>query len=51
MYRLQKILIVYLCKTFFNIFANFGCELLQNAFGSRALPGPAGRAIALPQTL
>jgi len=28
----------------------FGCELHQNAFGGRALPGPAGRAIVLPQT-
>ena len=26
-----------------------GCELHQNAFGGRALPGPAGGAIALPQ--
>jgi len=26
-----------------------GCKLLQNAFGGRALPGPAGRAIALPR--
>ena len=24
-----------------------GCELLQNAFGGRAPPGPAGGAIAL----
>ena len=28
-----------------------GCELHRNAFGGRALPGPAGGAIALPQTL
>ena len=28
-----------------------GCELHQNAFGGRAPPGPAGGAIALPQTL
>jgi len=27
-----------------------GCELHQNAFGGRAPPGPAGGAIALPQT-
>jgi len=26
------------------------CELHQNAFGSRAMPGAAGVAIALPQT-
>jgi len=26
------------------------CELHQNVFGGRALPGPAGGAIALPQT-
>jgi len=26
-----------------------GCELLQNAFGGRAPPGPAGGAMALPQ--
>jgi len=26
------------------------CELHQNAFGGRAPPGPAGGAIALPQT-
>jgi len=35
-----------------NRFANFGlwqCDLHQNAFGSRALPGPAGGAIALRQ--
>jgi len=28
----------------------WGCELHQNAFGGRAPPGPAGGAIALPQT-
>jgi len=28
-----------------------GCELHKNAFGGRASPGPAGKAIALPQTL
>jgi len=28
-----------------------GCELHQNAFGGRAPSGPAGGAIALPQTL
>ena len=27
-----------------------GCELHQNALGGRAPPGPAGGAIALPQT-
>ena len=27
-----------------------GCELHENAFGSRAQPGPTGGAIALPQT-
>jgi len=27
-----------------------GCGLHQNAFGGRALPGPAGEAIVLPQT-
>ena len=27
------------------------CELHKNAFGGRALPGPSGGAIALPQTL
>ena len=27
-----------------------GCELHKNAFGCRAPPGPAGEAIALPQT-
>ena len=27
-----------------------GCKLHQNAFGGRALPGPAGGAIVLPQT-
>ena len=27
-----------------------GSELQQNAFGGRAPPGPAGGAIALPQT-
>jgi len=27
-----------------------GCELHKNAFGGRAPPGPAGGAIALPQT-
>ena len=27
-----------------------GCELHQNAFGGRALLGPAGGDIALPQT-
>ena len=27
-----------------------GSELHQNAFGGRAPPGPAGGAIALPQT-
>jgi len=27
-----------------------GCEFHENAFGGRALPGPAGGAIALPQT-
>ena len=27
-----------------------GCELHQNAFGGRAPPGPAGGAIAFPQT-
>jgi len=27
----------------------FGCELHKNAFGGRALPGPAGGAIALSQ--
>jgi len=27
-----------------------GCELHQNAFGSRAPPGPAVEAIMLPQT-
>jgi len=27
-----------------------GCELHKNAFGGRALPGPAEGAIALPQT-
>jgi len=27
-----------------------GCELQKNAFGGRALPGPAGAAMALPQT-
>ena len=26
-----------------------GCALHQNAFGGRALPGPAGGAIALPR--
>jgi len=26
-----------------------GCELHENAFGGRALPGPTGGAIALPQ--
>jgi len=26
-----------------------GCGLHQNVFGSRALPGPVGGAIALPQ--
>jgi len=26
-----------------------GCELHENALGGRALPGPAGVAIALPQ--
>ena len=26
-----------------------GCELHQNAFGGRALPGPTGGAIALPR--
>ena len=26
-----------------------GCELHKNAFGGRALPGPAGGAIALPR--
>jgi len=26
-----------------------GCELHKNSFGGRALPGPAGGAIALPQ--
>ena len=25
------------------------CELHENAFGGRAVPGPAGGAIALPQ--
>ena len=29
----------------------FGCELHENAFGGRALPGPAGGAIALPPGL
>jgi len=28
-----------------------GCELHENAFGCWAPPGPAGGAIALPQTL
>jgi len=28
-----------------------GCELHKNAFGGRALPGPAGGAIALPNPL
>ena len=28
-----------------------GYELRQNAFGSRALPGPAGGDVALPQAL
>ena len=28
-----------------------GCELHKNAFGGRAPQEPAGRAIALPQTL
>ena len=28
-----------------------GCALHQNAFGGLAPPGPAGRAMALPQTL
>ena len=28
-----------------------GCELHKNAFGGRALPGPAGGAIALPRSL
>jgi len=28
-----------------------GFELHENAFGGRALPGPAGGAIALPQAL
>jgi len=27
-----------------------GCELHKNAFGVRAPPGPAGGAVALPQT-
>ena len=27
-----------------------GCKLHKNAFGGRTLPGPAGGAIALPQT-
>jgi len=27
-----------------------GCELHQNTFGGRALPGPAGGAIALPRS-
>jgi len=26
-----------------------GCELHENAFGGRALPGPAGGAISLPR--
>ena len=34
----------------FNKFAHFGCELHKNAFGGRAMPGPAGGAIALQQT-
>ena len=34
----------------FNIFADLGCELHKNAFGGRALPGPAVGTIALPQT-
>jgi len=28
----------------------WGCQLDQNAFGGQAQPGPAGGAIALPQT-
>jgi len=31
-------------------FQILGCELHQNAFGGRALPGLAGGAIALPKT-
>jgi len=27
-----------------------GCEFHENAFGGRAMPGPAGGAIALPQS-
>jgi len=30
-------------------FQILGCELHQNAFGGRALPGPTGGAIALPR--
>jgi len=28
-----------------------GCQLHQNAFGGRALPGPAGGAIAFPRPI
>ena len=28
-----------------------GCELNQNMFGGRALPGPSGGAIVLPRSL
>ena len=31
-------------------FQILGCELHKNAFGGRAPPGPAGGAIAVPQT-
>jgi len=40
---------VHVDKTFTDL-QILGCELRQNTFGGRAPPGPAGGAMALPQT-
>ena len=42
--------LVHVCKTLTDL-QILDCELHQNAFGGRALPGPVGGAIALPQTV
>ena len=42
--------LVHVGGTFNADLQKLGCELHKNAFGGRALPGPAGGAIALSQT-
>ena len=42
--------LAYVGKTF-NRFADYGLRIAQNEFGGRAVPEPAGGAIALPRPL